>query len=324
MKRNWTISLSLLFFGFILLGTSLFSIKSASKQPKVNMTVLGEKYTNHFYDAKTKMNVYWKHDKDKIDFAIQSPGKGWVGIGFNPTGPVMKGADIFMGYVKNGKTYISEEYANTPVSHEPIANAGGKDCILSYKGESSSSGTTIAFSKSIKSCGKFDTTFTNKPVTVMLAYSNDAKNFTTYHGPNNHDIVQINFLGNNTEKTNLIGTNELDSYQIGLIVWGLLLLISGVIGVVSLLIEKDVSKLELIKKDSYDLLPLSLTLILVLIEIFFSAIFILELYSNAKGYVLGLIAGVIFLLMAFIVFVFRKYFIDDEIIIQDINDDVPW
>ncbi len=173
----------------------------------INGTITPGEYTHHYYDKKINYNLYWRVIKDRIYFAIQSPDKGWVGLGLAPTGPVMKGADIYMGYVKNGETYINEEYAEIPYSHVPITQAGGKNSIISYKGKVSSSGTTIEFDRLIKSIGKHNVPIENKPITLMFAYSN-AKNFTTYHGPNNTE-VKINLVGK-TQSGKAIQDNDSD------------------------------------------------------------------------------------------------------------------
>ncbi|MGC8616332.1 MAG: DOMON domain-containing protein [Desulfurella sp.] len=322
MKRYVNISMIFFIIGIVLISFVTYEILLKQKHPKVNMTVLGTKYTNHFFDEKTKINVFWKINKNKIHFALVSPGKGWVGIGFNPKGPVMNGADIFMGFVKNGKTYINEEYANTPYSHEPITQAGGKDCILSYKGESTPDGTILTFERNLKSCGLHDKTISNKDMTVMLAYSN-GKNFTKYHGPN-HNEVHINFFKNTKKQKSYMITSHLSSYQIGLIAWALLFILAGIIGFASSFVEKDVNHVIFIKKNTAGMFPFLLIFFLSAGELACAIWLIVELYSNAINSLIGIIAGFNFILMALIVLFYRKFYIDDEIIAQDINDEIPW
>lgn len=322
MARYLKISSIFLFIGIIVLGFITYEILNGQKRPPVNMTILGTKYTNHFFDKKTKINLFWKINDGKIHFALESPGQGWVGIGFNPKGPVMNGADIFMGFVKDGKTYINEEYANTPYSHEPIVQAGGKDCILSYKGKSTSNGTILTFTRNLKSCGLHDKTIENKNMTVMLAYS-DGKNFTKYHGPN-HNEVQINFFGENKNHKSFMITSHLTSYQIGLIAWALLFILVGIIGFASSFVEKNINHTEYIKKDNTGWLPFLLIMLLSVGEIACAIWLIVELYTNAVNSMIGLITGFNFILMALIVLFYRKFYIDDEVIAQDINDEIPW
>ncbi|MGC8501619.1 DOMON domain-containing protein [Desulfurella sp.] len=322
MTRYLKISIIFFVIGIIILGFTTYEIIHNNQKPHVSMSVLGTKYTNHFFDEKTKINVFWKIDKSKIHFALESPGKGWVGIGFNPKGPVMNGADIFMGFVKNGKTYINEEYANTPYSHEPITQAGGKDCILSYKGESTPDGTILSFERNLKSCGLHDKTIANKDMTVMLAYS-DGKDFTKYHGPN-HNEVHINFFSKNAKHKSYMIASHLTSYQIGLIAWSLLFIIVGIIGLASTYIEKNTNKPELIKKDNPSIFSFLFIMTLIIAEVVCAAYVIVELYSGTVNSIIGLSIGFNFILMALIVLFYRKFNIDDEVITQDIKDEIPW
>ncbi len=322
MTNNLKTSTIFFTIGIVVLIFVTYEILHNNIQPHVNMNILGTQYTNHFFDKKTKINVFWKIDNNKIHFALESPGQGWVGIGFNPKGPVMNGADIFMGFVKNGKTYINEEYANTPYSHEPIVQAGGKDCILSYKGESTHNGTILTFVRNLKSCGLHDKTISNKDMTVMLAYSN-GKDFTKYHGPN-HNEVHINFFNNITKHKSYMITSHLTSYQIGLIAWALLFTIVGIVGFASYFIEKNTHQPTLVKKSNVGVFPFVSIMILSIAEIVNSIYLIIELYSNAVNSIIGLTAGLDFIVMALIVLFYRIFYINDEVITQDINDEIPW
>ncbi len=292
----------------------------------INGTVTPGEYTRHYYDKKLKYNLYWRVIKGKIYFAIQSPDKGWIGLGLMPTGPAMKGADIYMGYVKGGKTYMNEEYANIPYSHVPITQVGGKNSIITYKGTVNAKGTTIEFSRLIKSISKHNVAIKNKTITLMFAYSN-AKNFTTYHGPNRTE-VKINLIGK-TQSGKASGTfgmivTDLTSYQIAWFIWGFLFLIAGIIGIVSTLIDRDVLKPAIVRKTP-GVIPFLIITLLSLLDVAAVVIFLIKLFSTASTpSARGLLLALVFFILAIIVGLYRLFFIDDEVSMHEMEDGLPW
>jgi len=57
------------------------------------------------------MTLWWKVENDSLHIAFKAPGKGWVAVGINPSrDDVMTDANFIVGYVKDGATYIQDEY----------------------------------------------------------------------------------------------------------------------------------------------------------------------------------------------------------------------
>ena len=52
-----------------------------------------------------KYFLYWAFNDDRITFEVHVRTHGWVGLGFTNNGG-MKGADIVIGWIKNGETYF--------------------------------------------------------------------------------------------------------------------------------------------------------------------------------------------------------------------------
>ena len=52
-----------------------------------------------------KYHLFWKFDKETITFEVHVKAKGYVGLGISPGGS-MKGADIVLGWVKDGKASL--------------------------------------------------------------------------------------------------------------------------------------------------------------------------------------------------------------------------
>ena len=80
----------------------------ASATPRVDGTVTPGEYAHTLsviYDTAT---VSWSADSSAgLYVAVSAPTQGWVGIGLGAV--VMDGAHIFMGYVKDGQSVISEQ-----------------------------------------------------------------------------------------------------------------------------------------------------------------------------------------------------------------------
>ena len=57
------------------------------------------------------MTLWWKAESDSLHIAFKAPDKGWVAVGINPSRDnVMTDANFIVGYVKDGVTYIQDEY----------------------------------------------------------------------------------------------------------------------------------------------------------------------------------------------------------------------
>jgi len=119
-----------------------------------------------------QVQIYYAADRDGgIYFAVSARTKGWVGLGLGT--PIMDGATIFMGYVRDGKAVFSEQLGNGHThspNPEPIADASatGQDGDI----------TTIEFH--IKA-GKLP--FTTKKFNYIVAFS-PAADLTTFHEDN--------------------------------------------------------------------------------------------------------------------------------------------
>ena len=71
---------------------------------------LASEFTNSAsLDEDSKVRLYWSVDWDEktVHFAVQARTTGWVGFGISTGQGKMKGADIVIGWVKEGKTYFS-------------------------------------------------------------------------------------------------------------------------------------------------------------------------------------------------------------------------
>lgn len=122
----------------------------------------------------------WRFTGNNLEIIMKGESEGWVAIGFDPTN-VMKDADIYIGYVKDGKTYIDDQYGNTMFSHKSDTKLGGKNNIINYWGKQEGDFTEIGFVIPVNSGDKYDKKFIEgKTYTVLLACGKK-DNFTTKH-----------------------------------------------------------------------------------------------------------------------------------------------
>jgi hypothetical protein len=66
---------------------------------------------NHFValDPAQKMKLYWTVNRaeESISFAVEAASTGWVGLGFSASTGRMMGADIVIGWVKDGVPHLT-------------------------------------------------------------------------------------------------------------------------------------------------------------------------------------------------------------------------
>ncbi len=128
-----------------------------------------------------KMTFDWSIEGDNMIIKLSAPTTGWVGIGFHPT-DMMKDANIIIGFVKDGKVEISDEFGNQPTQHVTDTGRGGKDNVTVIGGSESGNTTTLEFSIPLQSGDVNDGVIDPKADTaIMLAYGPDRKSFKLKH-----------------------------------------------------------------------------------------------------------------------------------------------
>lgn len=116
---------------------------------------------------------------------------------------------------------------------------------------------------------------------------------------------------------------HLDAYQIGLIAWGFLLALYGIQGLLSVWQEGQElvpGRRERPKEPLWALLAAAALVAL----IFYLAIRFISELADAPPRQLALDAGLLFLSLAAMLVLYRKYFVGDEAVLQDRDDGVPW
>lgn len=156
--------------------------------------VIGEgEYAHQLVDETTGMTLSWTVLGQRLFMAMSSPGQGWIAMGLDPDGPIMQGADILMGYVANGETFLEDHWANSPTSHVNDVDAGGTNNIVAFAGSENQAGTVIEFERPILTDDAFDKPLPHKEIFVQIAYA-QKDDWKTYHGSKSRNTVTIDFF----------------------------------------------------------------------------------------------------------------------------------
>ncbi|MFQ6033972.1 MAG: DOMON domain-containing protein [Candidatus Bipolaricaulia bacterium] len=164
---------------------------TAGGSPTLDGQIAEGEYAHRYHDETTGIDLYWTVLGDQIYFGLRSPGSGWVALALSPSGPVMQGGDIIIGYLSDG-LHIQDEYADSPMSHKADTELGGQDDILEAAGSTDDGGTTIEFRRKLDTGDRYDQPITEGEEEVQLAYS-DSADFASYHSK--RAIVTLQFLG---------------------------------------------------------------------------------------------------------------------------------
>ena len=134
----------------------------------------------HQVEAK-KMSFAWTVDGDRLAVKLAAETTGWVAIGFNAT-DAMKGANYILGYVKDGKVTLSDDFGDSPTGHKPDDKLGGTEDVTLIGGSEENGTTTIEFSIPLASADANDGTIApDGDTVVLLGYGPDRDSFKVKH-----------------------------------------------------------------------------------------------------------------------------------------------
>lgn len=136
------------------------------------------------YDHEVKdknISFAWKVEGDKLAVKMSAETEGWVGIGFNPV-KGMQGANFILGYVKNGKAKIDDDYGVDNNAHKSDTKLDGTSDVTLIGGTEEGGVTTIEFAIPLDSGDKNDTKIdVNGDTIVLLAYGAGRDSFLAKH-----------------------------------------------------------------------------------------------------------------------------------------------
>jgi hypothetical protein len=136
------------------------------------------------YDHETEfggMSFAWKVAGENLNVKLTAPTTGWVGIGFNPK-DAMEGANYVLGYVKDGKVELRDDYGDSKRNHNEDVKLGGTSDLTVVGGEEKGKNTTVEFSIPLNSGDKYDSVLDPAGNTVvLLAYGGSRDSMRSKH-----------------------------------------------------------------------------------------------------------------------------------------------
>jgi hypothetical protein len=173
----------------------------AAAPPAIDGRITEGEYASHYQARRIGMELHWTIAGDSIYFGLKAPATGWLAIGWDPTGPIMEGEDIVLGYIRGKELFLQDYFANSSVTHANDVSLGGRDDVLESSGSEDQQSTTVEFRRRLDTGDRFDRPITPGPHTVQLAYA-PSDDFVTYHGEK-RTVVKIDFFAGGAQEAGL-------------------------------------------------------------------------------------------------------------------------
>ena len=110
----------------------LLAVGRLGALPVVDGSVSLGEYAHSLSVIGDTATVFWSADSGGLFLAVSAPTEGWVGLGLGS--PVMDGAWIFLGYLKDGKPVFSEQ-RGLGHTHRPVAEQRADLWALARQGD---------------------------------------------------------------------------------------------------------------------------------------------------------------------------------------------
>jgi hypothetical protein len=117
--------------------------------------------------------INWTDDEKYVYVGLKVKTTGWVALGIQP-GSTMKDADIVLGFVKDGKTTVFDQFSTGSYGPHSLDTAlGGNSDILEYGGKEDGGYTTIEFKRLLDTGDKYDQPLLKGVNQIIWAYGSD-------------------------------------------------------------------------------------------------------------------------------------------------------
>ena len=127
----------------------------AEAAPTIDGVIDTGEYSHEFTHPVTGVTIHWYNDAEEIYIGLESPGTGWVAIGFDPVA-FMRGANFIFCYVDDGEAFVSDQYGSGSFSHLPDTGSGGTEDITEYAGVETGEGTVFEFKMLLDTGDEYD------------------------------------------------------------------------------------------------------------------------------------------------------------------------
>ncbi|XP_013404193.1 MOXD1 homolog 2-like [Lingula anatina] len=130
---------------------STFTVTVAALLLAVAVSADSHDFTHHASLKDDDYYIHWKFDDTSITFNVTARTTGYVALGFSPSGG-MKGADIIIGWVKDGKVTIQDRHATG--KQQPVLDT--KQDVEVLGGSEDGTFTTLLFKRKRQTCDDQD------------------------------------------------------------------------------------------------------------------------------------------------------------------------
>jgi len=138
------------------------------------------------------ITLSWMVDGKMLHVKVSAPTTGWVAVGFDPKSH-MEGANLILGYVKDGQVHIEDDYATQPYGHASDVSLGGTDNVTDAAGTESGGVTEISFTIPLDSGDQYDRVLVpGQTYKIILAHGADGvDDFITHHAEHKEASITI-------------------------------------------------------------------------------------------------------------------------------------
>lgn len=165
------------------IGAAVFAqdtLGLSTRKPSIDGTVAANEYS-YSHDFDQQVTLYASRTATTLYLAVVANTSGWVGVG---VGPRMDGADIFMGFVKDGKVSFKPQLGKGHIHRDAPADVG--DTIEKFALKQSGGKTTLEVAL------KADAYIKKGQSTLDLIFAmGDQTSFTAYHSYRNSTSLSL-------------------------------------------------------------------------------------------------------------------------------------
>ncbi len=137
------------------IGEDTLTVIISEAEPTIDGIITPGEYPHEFTHPVTDVTIHWFNDAEEIYIGLESPGTGWVAIGFDPVA-FMRGANLIFCYVIDGEPFVSDQYGSGSFAHLPDTGSGGTEDVTEYAGVETSGGTVFEFRMPLDTGDEYD------------------------------------------------------------------------------------------------------------------------------------------------------------------------
>ncbi len=119
--------------------------------------------------------ISWSNDNTFICVGLKAKTPGWVAVAFGPES-MMKNADMFMGYVADGKAQVDDTFSTGDFGPHPVdTQLGGTNDVIESAVKVDNGYTTVEFKRKLDTGDKYDKPVVKGTNKILWAYGSEPK-----------------------------------------------------------------------------------------------------------------------------------------------------